>query len=88
MINVLLDIEVLGIMNGYARLLEFREDRPLVKGRDYITLDGVVLKTRNSQGILIGTARANPGRDVSHPSHLDDPAKVAPLKTVYEALRR
>ena len=82
------DIEVLGIMNGYARLLEFREDRPLVKGRDYITLDGVVLKrTRNSQGILIGTARANPGRDVSHPSHLDDPAKVAPLKTVYEALR-
>ncbi len=82
------DIEVLGIMNGYARLLEYREDRPLVKGRDYITLDGVVLKrTRNSQGILIGTARANPGRDVSHPAHLDDPAKVAPLKTVYEALR-
>ncbi len=82
------DIEVVGIMNGYSRLLEYREDHPLTKGRDYIMLDGVVLKrTRNSQGILIGTARANPGRDVSHPSHLNDPAKVAPLKTVYEALR-
>jgi 6-phosphofructokinase 1 len=82
------DIEVVGIMNGYSRLLEYREDRQLVKGRDYIMLDGVVLKrTRNSQGILIGTARANPGRDVSHPSHLSDPAKAAPLKTVYEALR-
>jgi 6-phosphofructokinase 1 len=82
------EIEVVGVMNGYARLLEYREDRPLVQGRDYILLDGVVLKrTRNSQGILIGTARANPGRDVSHPAHLSDPEKVAPLKTVYEALR-
>ena len=44
-------------------------------------------RTRNSQGILLGTARTNPGKDVSHPSHLDDPARVKPLKTVYEALR-
>ncbi len=42
---------------------------------------------RNSQGILIGTARANPGRDVSHPSHFNDPERVAPLATVYRALR-
>src|ERR1700749_3748918 len=76
------DIEVVGILNGYSRLLEYREDRPLEKGRDYIPLDGKVLKrTRNSQGILIVRARANPGRDVSHPSHLNDPEKVAPLKT-------
>ena len=44
-------------------------------------------RTRNSQGILIGTARTNPGKDVSHPSHLDDPERVAPLQTVYDALR-
>ena len=44
-------------------------------------------RTRNSQGILIGTARANPGKLVSHPSHLSDPERVAPLKTVYDALR-
>ena len=43
-------------------------------------------RTRNAQGILIGTARANPGKIVSHPDHFDDPEKVAPLRTVYEAL--
>jgi ATP-dependent phosphofructokinase / diphosphate-dependent phosphofructokinase len=82
------EIEVVGILNGYARLLDYREDRPLQLGRDYMMLDQQVLRrTRNSQGILIGTARANPGRSVSHPDHLDDPVKVAPLRTVYEALR-
>jgi 6-phosphofructokinase 1 len=44
-------------------------------------------RTRNSQGILIGTARTNPGKDVSHPTHLDDPARAKPLRTVYDALR-
>ncbi len=29
----------------------------------------------------------NPGKNVSHPTHLDDPERVKPLKTVYEALR-
>ncbi len=82
------EIEVVGILNGYARLLEYRPDRPPQIGRDYILLDQRVLRrTRNSQGILIGTARANPGRSVSHPDHLGDPAKVAPLRTVYDALR-
>jgi len=82
------DIEVLGIMNGYSRLVDYREDRPLELGRDYIQLDHKALRrTRNSQGILIGTARTNPGRAVSHPSHLGDSERVAPLRTVYEALR-
>lgn len=81
------DIDVVGIMNGYSRLLEF-EQRPLERGRDYIMLDQTALRrTRSSQGILIGTARANPGKSISHPSHLSDPVRVAPLKTVYEALR-
>jgi ATP-dependent phosphofructokinase / diphosphate-dependent phosphofructokinase len=82
------DIPVLGIMNGYSRLLEFGEHRPLELGRDYINLDQARLRrTRNSQGILIGTARANPGREVSHPEHFNDPHRVAPLRTVYQALR-
>ena len=82
------DLQVLGIMNGYSRLLEFNEQRPLELGRDYIQLNqGVLRRTRNSQGILIGTARANPGKNVSHPSHLADPERVAPLRTVYNALR-
>ena len=73
------DIQVVGIMNGYSRLIEFGADQPLEQGRDYIELEPTVLRrTRNSQGILIGTARANPGKNVSHPSHLDDPERVAP----------
>ncbi len=79
--------EVIGIMNGYSRILEYRAERPLEQGRDYILLDQKALRrTRNSQGIIIGTARANPGRSISHPSHFNDPERVAPLKTVYDAL--
>ena len=37
-------------------------------------------------GILIGTARTNPGVKISHPDHLSDPARIAPLKTVHAAL--
>jgi len=81
------DIEVVGIKNGYSRLLEFSQTSPLVKERDYIQLDQKALRrTRNTRGILIGTARANPGRSVSSPAHFSDPERVAPLKTVYDAL--
>jgi ATP-dependent phosphofructokinase / diphosphate-dependent phosphofructokinase len=81
------DIECLGIMHGYSGLVEFAADHPMVEGKDYIKLDHKMLRrTRNSQGIMIGTARTNPGKNVSHPSHLEDAARVAPLRTVYEAL--
>ena len=42
---------------------------------------------RTSQGIMIGTARTNPGKAVSAPEHLTDPEKSAPLLRVYNALR-
>src|SRR4051794_18276450 len=80
-------IGVLGIMNGYSRLLQFGPDRPLVAGRDYVEIDPKMLRrTRNSQGIMIGTARANPGKKVESPEHLSDAARTAPMKTVYDAL--
>jgi 6-phosphofructokinase len=82
------DIEVVGVKHGYSQLLQYGPDRPMVEGQDYVMIDHKQLRrTRNSQGILIGTARANPGKLVSHPSHFSDPERVAPLKTVYEALR-
>src|SRR5262245_1493032 len=81
-------IEVVGVLNGYSHLVEYSPEKPLVEGRDYVMVSHRMLgRTRNSQGILLGTARTNPGKDVSHPTHLDDPARVKPLKTVYEALR-
>jgi 6-phosphofructokinase 1 len=41
---------------------------------------------RNSRGILIGTARANPGKGVETAADLDDPQKTARLRNVYNAL--
>jgi ATP-dependent phosphofructokinase / diphosphate-dependent phosphofructokinase len=81
------NIDVIGVMHGYSHLIEYTPDRPLAENRDYIRINQHVLKrTRNSQGILIGTARANPGKDVSEPAHLKDPKRSKPLKTVYDAL--
>lgn len=81
------NIDVYGIMNGYSHLVEYGPDHSMAEGRDYIRITHSVLKrTRSSQGILIGTARTNPGKDVSDPAHLKDAKRTAPLKTVYEAL--
>lgn len=81
------NVEVLGLLNGYSRLADFSSDQPLEQGRDYLVLDHRTLKRmRNSQGILIGTARTNPGKSVSHLSHMDDLKRVAPLRRTYEAL--
>src|SRR6185503_10342023 len=66
---------------------EYSPERPLEVGRDYMDLDlNALRRTRNSQGILIGTARANPGKNVSSPAHLDDPERSAPLRRVYDGL--
>ncbi len=81
------DIQVLGIRYGYSNLVQFGPDRPMVKDQDYSIIDHKMLgRTRNTQGIMIGTARTNPGKHVSSPAHLDDPERSAPLRTVYEAL--
>jgi 6-phosphofructokinase len=81
------DCEVVGILNGYSNLVTFRPDRPLQEGRDYIALDQRTLRrTRNTRGILIGTARTNPGESIHGPADLDDPAKTTALQTTYAAL--
>lgn len=80
-------IEVLGILHGYSHLVEYAPPKPLVEGKDYLQITAKTLKrTRNSQGIMIGTARANPGKKVSSPAHLDDPERTRPLRTVHAAL--
>ncbi|MCX7428886.1 MAG: 6-phosphofructokinase [Planctomycetia bacterium] len=82
------NMSVIGVLHGYSHLMEYGPDHPLQEGRDYIEITHKHLKrTRNSQGIMIGTARANPGRDVREPAHLRDPERTGPLRTVYEALR-
>jgi ATP-dependent phosphofructokinase / diphosphate-dependent phosphofructokinase len=81
------DIDVFGMLYGYSNLVNYTKDTPLVLGKHYMSIDETSLKrTRNTQGILIGTARTNPGKHVDSPDHLDDAERVAPLRTVYEAL--
>ena len=79
--------QVFGIKHGYSRLAEYTAAGPLVEGEDYIrfTHDSLTHK-RSSRGIMIGTARTNPGKNVSAPEHLDDAELVAPLRRVYEGL--
>jgi 6-phosphofructokinase len=81
------DIEVVGVLYGYSNLVSYTPERPLQEGKDYVILDHQRLKrTRNSQGIMIGSARANPGKYIESPEDFQDEKKSAPLRTVYDAL--
>lgn len=81
------DIGVVGVRYGYSNLMEYSPENPLVEGEHYYQIDHRHLKrTRSQSGIIIGTARANPGKFVSAPEHLHDKERTAPLQTVYDAL--
>lgn len=79
--------QVFGIKHGYSRLAEYTAAGPLQEDSDYIrfTHDSLT-NARSSRGIMIGTARTNPGKHVNSPEHLKDPELVAPLRRVYEGL--
>src|SRR3954467_1235068 len=80
-------IEVVGILNGYSYLVDYSQTNPMQEGRDYVLIDHKLLRrTRNSRGILLRTARANPGRYVTCKADLADPEKTAALRTVHAAL--
>jgi 6-phosphofructokinase 1 len=81
-------IEAVGIRYGYSNLIDFTPAQPLIEGVHYMKLTEVMLRrSRSRQGILIGTARANPGKHITSPAHLQDAEKSAPMKRVYEGLR-
>jgi 6-phosphofructokinase 1 len=79
---------VVGIKHGYSNLIDFDESKPLVDGEEYLTLtlDSLQHK-RSSPGIMIGTARSNPGKSIKSPEDLEDAEKAAPLNRVYRALQ-
>jgi ATP-dependent phosphofructokinase / diphosphate-dependent phosphofructokinase len=80
--------EVLGFMHGYSKLQDYHPTKaPLVEGDDYFKFGERDLRgLRNERGIIIGTARANPGKGISKPEHLASPEKTAKLRNVYNAL--
>ena len=80
-------IKVFGMKNGYSNLVEFGPDHPMKEGRDYVDLNAYSLRrSRNTPGIMIGTARANPGKGVDRPEDLHNAEKCKKLRTVYDAL--
>ncbi|MBI5835778.1 MAG: 6-phosphofructokinase [Candidatus Eisenbacteria bacterium] len=80
--------QVLGFMYGYEHLQKYHPvTYRLTREEHYKEFTHKdVTGNRNSQGILIGTSRANPGKGIKCPADLDDPEKTAHLRNVYSAL--
>ncbi|MCA9530335.1 MAG: 6-phosphofructokinase [Myxococcales bacterium] len=80
--------EVVGFFHGYTHLQDYHPiTRRLLPDEHYrVFAHRDLVGLRNSRGVLIGTARANPGRAIEGPADFDDPEKTAPLRRVYGAL--
>jgi ATP-dependent phosphofructokinase / diphosphate-dependent phosphofructokinase len=79
--------EVVGFKHGYENLQVYHPvTHRLIADEHYLEFTHKeVTGSRNSQGILIGTSRANPGKGIGRPEDLDDPVKTARLQNVYSA---
>jgi ATP-dependent phosphofructokinase / diphosphate-dependent phosphofructokinase len=80
--------ECVGFFHGYSNLQIYDPvSRPLLEDEHYrVFVDEDLRGIRNRRGIMIGTARANPGKDIGGPEDLRDPAKTGRLAAVYRAL--
>jgi 6-phosphofructokinase 1 len=81
-------VDVVGFLHGYASLVDFDpEKRPLVAEKDFhVFADRDLRGLRNARGIVIGTSRANPGKEVRGPADLADPVRAAPIGRVHRGL--
>jgi ATP-dependent phosphofructokinase / diphosphate-dependent phosphofructokinase len=82
------DRQVVGFFHGYSNLQEYHPvTHRLLPDKHYRVFDEKDLRgIRNSRGIIIGTARANPGKGIERFADLDNPEKVKRLSNVYSAL--
>ena len=80
--------EVVGFFHGYSNLQDYHPvTHRLLPDEHYrIFVERDVNGLRNSRGIVIGTARTNPGKGIDRPEHLTDPERTARLRNVYNAL--
>jgi 6-phosphofructokinase len=80
--------EVIGFFHGYSNLEDYHPvTHRLLPDEHYrIFTEKDVNGLRNSRGIVIGTARANPGKGIDKPEHLTDPRRTERLRNVYNAL--
>lgn len=82
------DRQVIGFFHGYSNLQDYHPvSHRLLPDEHYRVFEERDLRgLRNSRGIIIGTARANPGKGIEGPADLDDPQKTLKLRNVYNAL--
>ncbi len=82
------DREVIGFFHGYSNLQDYHPvSHRLLPDQHYRIFEERDLRgLRNARGILIGTARANPGRGIDKPDDLGDDARTRRLANVYGAL--
>jgi 6-phosphofructokinase 1 len=80
--------QAVGFFHGYSNLLDYHPvSHRLLPDEHYRVFEERDLRgLRNTRGIIIGTARANPGKGLESRSDLDDPAKTRKLQNVYNAL--
>src|SRR4029450_13406281 len=80
--------QVVGFFHGYSNLQDYHPvSRRLLPDEHYRAFKERDLRgLRNSRGVIIGTARSNPGQDGRAPADLEDPQKTQKLRNVYNAL--
>ncbi len=82
------DRQVIGFFHGYSNLQDYHPvTHRLLPDKHYRVFTERDLRgIRNSRGIIIGTARANPGKAIEKVADFDEPTKVERLRNVYNAL--
>jgi ATP-dependent phosphofructokinase / diphosphate-dependent phosphofructokinase len=80
--------QVIGFFHGYSNLESYHPvTHRLLPDEHYrIFSEKDLSGLRNTRGIVIGTARTNPGKGIDKPADLEDPKKTARLQNVYNAL--
>lgn len=80
--------EVIGFFHGYSNLQEYHPlNHRLLPDKHYrVFTEKDTRGLRNSRGVIIGTARTNPGKGIDKPEDLDNPKKTEKLRNVYAAL--
>ena len=80
--------EVIGFFHGYSNLQDYHPvSHRLLPDEHYrIFTEKDLRGLRTTRGIIIGTARANPGKPIESPDDLSDPAKTEKLANVYRGL--
>ena len=80
--------EVVGFFGGYSALQRYHPvESPLLRDEHYrLFAERDVVGIRNERGIHIGTARANPGKGITHRSDLKNAHKTERLRRVHQAV--